>query len=195
MNKLIDNNHHVNQRSLLPPWPKDSERAVFGLGCFWGAEKIFWNTSGVYVTSVGYAGGHTNNPNYESVCSGNTGHAEVVEVIFIPEKISYVDLVIKFFESHNPTQGMRQGNDIGSQYRSIILCTSEIQKKNAYSIKEKYNSKLISKGFNSITTEIVLLKEYFIAENYHQQYLSKNPTGYCGLGGTGIKYELNDVLT
>tara|TARA_B100000131_G_C18073481_1_gene595455 strand:+ start:139 stop:726 length:588 start_codon:yes stop_codon:yes gene_type:complete len=190
----IDKNHHVNQRSLLPPWPENSDRAVFGLGCFWGAEKVFWETKGVYVTSVGYAGGQTENPNYESVCSGNTGHAEVVEIIFKPEIVSYFDLVIKFFESHNPTQGMRQGNDIGSQYRSIILCENEVQKKTAFFVKEKYNTKLISKGYNSITTEIIILNEYFLAESYHQQYLSKNPNGYCGLGGTGIKYDLTDVL-
>ena len=157
------------------------------MGCFWGAERIFWNLKGVYVTSVGYAGGFTPNPTYEEVCSGKTGHAEVVQVVFDKKNCNYSDLLKLFFESHNPTQGMRQGNDRGTQYRSIILYKNEQQKVEANQIKDNYNQSLTKNGFNCITTEINEYKDYFLAEEYHQQYLAKNPNGYCGLQGTGIE--------
>ena len=157
------------------------------MGCFWGAERIFWNLKGVYVTSVGYAGGFTPNPTYEEVCSGKTGHAEVVQVVFDKKNCNYSDLLKLFFESHNPTQGMRQGNDRGTQYRSIILYQNEQQKVEANQIKDNYNQSLTKNGFNCITTEINECKDYFLAEEYHQQYLAKNPNGYCGLQGTGIE--------
>ena len=183
----IPSAHHVSKNSIKGPWPDSCSRAVFGLGCFWGAERIFWQTDGVYVTSVGYAGGYTPNPTYEEVCEGNTGHAEVVEVIFFNGKISYNSLVKLFFESHNPTQGMKQGNDKGTQYRSMILFCNESQNKIASKIKQSYNKKLINEGYPIITTEIKSIDNYYFAESYHQQYLSKNPNGYCGLDGTGIK--------
>ena len=183
--------HHVNGEKIIPPWPENTQRVLLGLGCFWGAERIFWETEGVFVTSVGYSGGFTTNPSYEEVCSGNTGHAEVVEIIFKQEKISFKEILCIFFESHNPTQGMRQGNDRGSQYRSIIFFDSEIQRKIADSILKYYNEQLTSRGFKDITTELKPTTDYYLAENYHQQYLSKVPNGYCGLKGTGV--ECNNV--
>ena len=165
--------------------------AVFGLGCFWGAERKFWSLDGVWISSVGYCAGLTLNPNYEEVCTGQTGHNEVVQVVFDPRKISYLELLKTFFESHNPTQGMRQGNDVGTQYRSGIYFTSREQKTDADAIKESYNKVLSAEGLSEVTTEILPLEEYYYAEDYHQQYLAKNPNGYCGLGGTGLKCELN----
>ena len=177
----------INGRSLNGPWPSEFKVAIFALGCFWGAERLFWNIDGVYMTSVGYAGGFTPNPTYEEVCSGNTGHAEAVQIVYDSKRCSYSALLKIFFESHNPTQGMRQGNDKGTQYRSMILFLTNEQKNKAIKIKNLYNEKLLKHGFNSITTEIKQLTNYYLAEIYHQQYLSKNPNGYCGLDGTGIK--------
>ena len=178
---------YINNRSLNGPWPSEHDTAIFGMGCFWGAERLFWSINGVYVTSVGYAGGFTPNPTYEEVCSGQTGHAEVVQIVFDKSNCSYEKLLKTFFESHNPTQGMRQGNDRGTQYRSIIIYGNDVQKENAYRIKDIYNTSLLNKGFHCITTEIKSLDRYYLAETYHQQYLSKNPNGYCGIEGTGIK--------
>jgi peptide-methionine (S)-S-oxide reductase len=162
--------------------------ALFGLGCFWGAERKFWQTKGVYVTAVGYAAGYTPNPTYEEVCSGKTGHNEVVRVVFDPAVIAYEKLLALFWEAHNPTQGMRQGNDIGTQYRSGIYVYNEEQKQLAETSKRHYQEKLYAKGLDDITTEILDAPEFYYAEDYHQQYLAKNPSGYCGLGGTGINY-------
>lgn len=179
--------HFVNGHNLKPPYPEGSEQAVFGLGCFWGAERKFWELGdGVHVTAVGYAGGHTPNPTYEEVCSGRTGHTEVVLVVFDPKKISYEKLLKTFWENHNPTQGMRQGNDVGTQYRSAIYTTSEAQRKTAEASKALYQKALAAKGLGSITTEIAPAGPFYFAEDYHQQYLAKNPAGYCGLGGTGV---------
>ena len=178
---------YINNRPLEGPWPSEYDTAIFGMGCFWGAERLFWSINGVYVTSVGYAGGFTPNPTYEEVCSGQTGHAEVVQIVFEKNNCSYEKLLKIFFESHNPTQGMRQGNDRGTQYRSIIIYGNDVQKENAHKIKDNYNTSLLNKGHNCITTEIKSLDRYYLAENYHQQYLSKNPNGYCGIEGTGIK--------
>jgi peptide-methionine (S)-S-oxide reductase len=178
--------HFVNGASLQPPFPAGSEEGVFGLGCFWGAERLFWKMPGVISTSVGYAGGYTPNPTYEEVCSGRTGHAEVVRVIFDPTRIRYVDLLKAFWERHDPTQGMRQGNDIGTQYRSVIFYTSESQRAAAKATRDGYQRSLIKRGLGSITTEILAAPSFFYAEDYHQQYLAKNPDGYCGLGGTGV---------
>jgi peptide-methionine (S)-S-oxide reductase len=161
-------------------------QAVFALGCFWGAERVFWQLDGVVVTSVGYAGGFTPNPTYEEVCSGNTGHTEVVQVVFDPARLSYAELLKKFWESHNPTQGMRQGNDIGTQYRSAIFTLDDSQQAEARRSLEAYQVELNNAGLGSITTEILRLDTYYFAEDYHQQYLAKNPGGYCGLGGTGV---------
>ena len=178
--------HHVNGARLEPPFPPGLEQAVFGLGCFWGAEKKFWQTPGVYTTAVGYAAGHTPNPTYREVCSGGTGHAEVVLVVFDPRKISYADLVRIFWESHDPTQGMRQGNDVGTQYRSGVYYFNDEQREIAERSREAYQQQLSRAGYGAITTEIVPAPEFYYAEDYHQQYLSKNPGGYCGLGGTGV---------
>ena len=179
--------HFVNGAKLQPPYPAGLEQAVFGLGCFWGAERKFWELGdGVHVTAVGYAGGHTPNPTYEEVCSGRTAHTEVVLVVFDPKKISYQKLLKTFWESHNPTQGMRQGNDIGTQYRSAIYTHSDAQKKAAEESKALYQKALAAKGLGAITTEIAPAGEFYFAEDYHQQYLAKNPAGYCGLGGTGV---------
>ena len=177
----------INGRPLNGPWPSECKVAIFAMGCFWGAERLFWNIDGVYMTSVGYAGGFTPNPTYEEVCSGNTGHAEAVQIVYDSSSCSYSTLLKVFFESHNPTQGMRQGNDKGTQYRSMILFTTNEQKNAAIKIKDLYNKNLLKHGYNSITTEIKPLRNYYLAEMYHQQYLSKNPNGYCGLDGTGIK--------
>jgi peptide-methionine (S)-S-oxide reductase len=179
--------HHVNGERLKPPYPDGLERAVFGLGCFWGAERKFWELGdGISVTAVGYAGGFTPNPTYEEVCSGRTGHAEVVLVVFDSKKISYEKLLKTFWESHNPTQGMRQGNDVGTQYRSAIYTFDEAQRKAAEASKAAYQKALSAKGLGAITTEIAPAGEFYFAEDYHQQYLAKNPSGYCGLGGTGV---------
>jgi peptide-methionine (S)-S-oxide reductase len=178
--------HHVNGAPLQGPFPAGLEQAMFGLGCFWGAEKKFWQLPGVYTTAVGYAAGVTPNPTYREVCSGGTGHAEVVLVVFDPKKVSYAELVKVFWESHDPTQGMRQGNDIGTQYRSGIYYFNDAQREIAERSKEAYQDQLRRAGYGTITTEILPAPEFYYAEDYHQQYLSKNPAGYCGLGGTGV---------
>jgi len=179
--------HAVLGTSLKGPYPEGLEQAVFGLGCFWGAERIFWQLGdGIYTTAVGYAGGPTPNPTYEEVCSGRTGHTEVVLVVYDPKKISYDRLLRAFWESHNPTQGMRQGNDVGTQYRSAIYTFSPAQRKAADASKTAYDKALQAKGFDPISTEIADAGEFYFAEDYHQQYLAKNPGGYCGLGGTGM---------
>ncbi len=178
--------HFITGAPLKSPYPEGSEIAMFGLGCFWGAEKAFWQLPGVLVTAVGYAGGYTPNPTYEEVCSGQTGHNEVVSVVFDPRRISYGTLLKTFWESHNPTQGMRQGNDAGTQYRSGIYTYSDAQAREAEASKDAYQSELTARGFGAITTEIVPAPEFYFAEDYHQQYLAKNPHGYCGLGGTGV---------
>jgi peptide-methionine (S)-S-oxide reductase len=179
--------HFINHHPLKGPYPAGSEKAMFGLGCFWGAERKFWELGdGVYVTAAGYAGGATPNPTYEEVCSGRTGHNEAVLVVFDPKKISYEKLLKTFWENHDPTQGMRQGNDIGTQYRSGIYTFGAEQKKAAEASKKMYEAELKKKGFRPVTTEIVDAPEFYFAEDYHQQYLAKNPFGYCGLGGTGV---------
>lgn len=178
--------HYVNGNPLQGPFPAGLQTAVFGLGCFWGAERRFWQQPGVWSTAVGYAGGHTPNPTYEETCSGLTGHAEVVLVVFDPQLTRYEELLKVFWEVHNPTQGMRQGNDIGSQYRSAIYCTDEQQLEAAQRSQEQFQSELEKSGFGEITTEIAPAPTFYYAEAYHQQYLAKNPEGYCGLGGTGV---------
>lgn len=178
--------HHVNGAALKGPYPEGAEKALFGLGCFWGAEKAFWNLPGVYVTAVGYAGGYTPNATYEEVCTGRTGHNEVVLIVYDPKTISYDALLKVFFESHNPTQGMRQGNDVGTQYRSGIYTFSEDQKRRAEAARAAYEAALKGRGYGAVTTEIIDAPEFYFAEDYHQQYLAKNPHGYCGLGGTGV---------
>ncbi|HRD66889.1 MAG TPA: peptide-methionine (S)-S-oxide reductase MsrA [Candidatus Competibacter sp.] len=178
--------HYVNDHPLQPPFPTGMERAVFGLGCFWGAERKFWTRPGVYTTAVGYAGGLTPNPTYEEVCSGLTGHTEVVLVIFDPAIVVYGQLLKIFWESHDPTQGMRQGNDVGTQYRSAIHVHDDTQRAAALASREAYQGALMVAGRGSITTEIVEAPPFYYAEDYHQQYLAKNPGGYCGLGGTGV---------
>lgn len=178
--------HFVNGNPLKGPFPEGMEQIVLGLGCFWGAERIFWKLDGVYVTAVGYSAGHTPNPNYREVCTGGTGHNEVVLVVFDPAVISREAIISKFFESHDPTQGMRQGNDVGTQYRSGIYYYSAEQKAAAEAILQDYQTRLEKKGFRKITTEIIPAATFYYAEDYHQQYLAKNPGGYCGLGGTGI---------
>jgi peptide-methionine (S)-S-oxide reductase len=179
--------HFVNGRALQPPYPDSLEQAVFGLGCFWGAERKFWELGdGIFTTAVGYAGGYTPNPTYEEVCSGRTGHTEVVLVVFDPKKVPYEKLLKTFWENHNPTQGMRQGNDVGTQYRSAIYTFNDTQKKAADASKAMYQKALSAKGLGTITTEIADAGPFYFAEDYHQQYLAKNPAGYCGLGGTGV---------
>jgi peptide-methionine (S)-S-oxide reductase len=182
----IEKDHFVNGNTIVPPFPDDTNKIIFGLGCFWGAEKRFWQQEGVYSTAVGYAGGITPNPTYEEVCTGRTGHNEVVLIVYYPEKISYQQLLSIFWESHNPTQGMQQGNDVGTQYRSGIYVFSNEEMRVAESSREDYQKRLDEAGFASITTEILLAPEFYYAEMYHQQYLAKNPAGYCGLGGTGV---------
>ena len=182
----VPETHFVNGNRIVPPFPAGLERAVFCLGCFWGAEKLFWNIPGVYSTAVGYAGGETKNPSYEEVCSGFTNHTEAVLVVFDSKKVSYEQLLKAFWEGHDPTQGMRQGNDSGTQYRSAIYTHGEEQMKQALSSRRAFESELKKKGFPSITTEIRAAPEFYYAEDYHQQYLGKNPNGYCGLGGTGV---------
>jgi peptide-methionine (S)-S-oxide reductase len=186
----VPEKHAVLGTPLEPPFPDGLELALFGLGCFWGAERRFWQTPGVWSTSVGYAAGHTPNASYEEVCSGRTGHAEVVRVVFDPAQTSYADLLRVFWESHDPTQGMRQGNDVGTQYRSGIYTYSEEQRRAALASRDAYQERLSQAGRGAITTEIQPAPEFYYAEDYHQQYLAKNPAGYCGLGGTGV--ELGD---
>ena len=178
--------HHVNGARLSPPFPAGLERAIFGMGCFWGAEKKFWQLPGVYSTAVGYAAGLTPNPTYREVCSGMTGHNEVVLVVFDPKRISYDALLKTFWENHDPTQGMRQGNDTGTQYRSGIYVFDDAQRDAALRSRDAFQEQLSKRGFGGITTEILPAPEFYYAEDYHQQYLSKNPDGYCGLGGTGV---------
>jgi len=173
-------------RSMVEPFPANMQRVILGLGCFWGAERKFWDIDGVYTTAVGYAGGHTPNPSYQEVCSGMTGHNEVVLVVYDPEVVSFQNLLKVFWESHNPTQGMRQGNDRGTQYRSGIYYTEETQGEQARLSLQKYQQKLSANGLDRITTEVQPAGEFYYAEGYHQQYLGKNPAGYCGLGGTGV---------
>ena len=178
--------HFVNGASMTPPFPDGTERALFGLGCFWGAERKFWETPGVWTTAVGYAGGYTANPTYEDVCTGRTGHNEVVLVVFDPARVSYDVLLKVFWETHDPTQGMRQGNDIGTQYRSGIYVYSDAQRSAAEASKARFAEALRQAGYGAITTEIVDAPPFYYAEDYHQQYLAKVPYGYCGLGGTGV---------
>jgi peptide-methionine (S)-S-oxide reductase len=178
--------HFVNQHRLTPPFPDGLQRALFGMGCFWGAEKKFWSVPGVYSTAVGYAGGHTPNATYREVCTGMTGHNEVVLVVFDPKVVAYDDLLKVFWENHDPTQGMRQGNDTGTQYRSGIYYFDEAQQRAAERSRDAFQGRLKASGYGAITTEIVPAPDFYYAEDYHQQYLAKNPDGYCGLGGTGV---------
>jgi peptide-methionine (S)-S-oxide reductase len=178
--------HTVLGTPLAPPYPEGSQVADFALGCFWGAEKAFWQTPGVITTAVGYEGGFTPNPTYEEVCSGRTGHSEAVRVVFDPSRVSYEQLLRVFWEDHDPTQGMRQGNDVGTQYRSVIFAGSEEQRRAAVESKDTFQRALGASGYGEITTEIVDAGEFYFAEDYHQQYLDKNPNGYCGVGGTGV---------
>ena len=182
----VPDRHFVNGHPLAPPYPKGLEQAVFGMGCFWGAERKFWEAPGVWTTAVGYAGGSTPNPTYEEVCSGLTGHTEAVLVVYDPERISYDQLLKIFWESHDPTQGMRQGNDVGTQYRSAIYATTPEQKRRAEASRTAFQKALAAAGRGTVTTEIADAPPFYYAEDYHQQYLAKNPGGYCGLGGTGV---------
>jgi peptide-methionine (S)-S-oxide reductase len=183
----VPDRHFVLGTPLEPPFPAGLEQAIFGLGCFWGAERKFWELPGVYTTAAGYAGGYTRHPTYEEVCSGRTGHTEVVLVVFDPAKVSYAQLLRVFWESHDPTQGMRQGNDVGTQYRSAIYTFSDRQHEAAEASKMVYEQSLAKHGYPPITTEIADAPPFYYAEDYHQQYLAKNPGGYCGIGGTGVK--------
>ncbi|MBE0472250.1 MAG: peptide-methionine (S)-S-oxide reductase MsrA [Methyloprofundus sp.] len=180
--------HYVTGRPIAPPFPKTIQTALFALGCFWGAERFFWQQAGVFSTAVGYAGGITPNPTYQELCTGLTGHTEVVKVLFDPEQISYQDLLILFWQAHNPTQGMGQGNDIGTQYRSAIYTTTDAQLEAALSSKQHYQQRLTQGGFGEISTEIFPAPTFYYAENEHQQYLAKHPEGYCGLGGIGVSF-------
>jgi peptide-methionine (S)-S-oxide reductase len=182
----VPERHFVLDAPLAGPWPEGTQTAVFGLGCFWGAERKFWQTPGVFTTAVGYAGGYTPNPTYEETCSGRTGHTEAVLVVFDPAAVSYETLLKVFWENHNPTQGMRQGNDMGSQYRSAIYTTDPSQVASVDDSRAMYQERLRAAGYGDITTEIAPLDHFFYAEPYHQQYLAKNPNGYCGIGGTGV---------
>jgi len=178
--------HYVNGNRIAAPFPEGMETAIVGMGCFWGAERLFWQLDGVYSTSVGYSGGMTKNPTYEETCSGRTGHTEAVMVVFDPAKISYEEILAVFWEEHDPTQGMRQGNDRGSQYRSAIYWNSEAQEKSALATRDAVQAELSAMGYGEITTEIAEAGPYYYAEGYHQQYLAKNPNGYCGISGTGV---------
>ncbi|MDF5754979.1 peptide-methionine (S)-S-oxide reductase MsrA [Spongiactinospora sp. TRM90649] len=182
----VPDRHLVLNTPLAPPYPPGSEIADFGLGCFWGAERVFWQTPGVITTAVGYQGGHTENPTYEEVCSGLTGHTEAVRVVFDPAKVSYEELLRVFWEAHDPTQGMRQGNDVGTQYRSAIYTHGPAQEKSALASRDAYQRTLTAAGYGDITTEIAPAGPFYFAEDYHQQYLKANPNGYCGIGGTGV---------
>jgi peptide-methionine (S)-S-oxide reductase len=183
---IVPDRHFVLDAPIAPPFPEGLEQAVFGMGCFWGAERVFWQAPGVFTTAVGYAGGYTPNPSYEEVCSTRTGHAEVVLVVFDPGVTSYSDMLKLFWENHDPTQGMRQGNDVGTQYRSAILTTSDEQAEQAGRSRLVFGRELSGAGYGDVTTEVAPLTDFFYAESYHQQYLAKNPNGYCGLGGTGV---------
>jgi peptide-methionine (S)-S-oxide reductase len=187
--------HFVNGAPLKGPYPQGAEKALFGLGCFWGAERKFWQIPGVYVTAVGYAGGLTPNPTYEEVCSGLTGHTEAVLVVYDPSLVSYQDLLKMFWEAHDPTQGMRQGNDVGTQYRSGIYYFGDAQRREAEASKAAYAAALKERGLGPITTEILPAPEFYFAEDYHQQYLAKNPSGYCGIGGTGVSCPIGTGVT
>jgi len=180
--------HFVNGNPLQPPFPENMETALFGMGCFWGAERRFWEVAGVYVTAVGYAGGYTPNPTYQEVCTGLTGHNEVVLVVYDPGKVSYEALLQVFWESHDPTQGMRQGNDVGTQYRSGIYIRDAAQRSAALASRDRYQQRLAESGYGAVTTEIAEAPEFYYAEDYHQQYLARNQRGYCGLGGTGVSF-------
>lgn len=191
----ISGTHFVNGNPMKPPFPDGMETAIFALGCFWGAERLFWETDGVFSTAVGYVAGHTLNPTYEEVCSGRTGHTEAVLVVFDPAKVSFETLLRRFWEGHDPTQGMRQGNDIGTQYRSGIYTTSAAQYEAAVASKEAYEAVLTASGYTGITSQIIEAPDFYYAEEYHQQYLAKNPGGYCGLGGTGVACPAGLVAT
>jgi peptide-methionine (S)-S-oxide reductase len=182
----VSDRHAVNGARITPPFPAGLEQVVFGMGCFWGAERKFWQAPGVYSTAVGYAGGYTPNPTYKEVCSGMTGHTEVVLVVFDPSVTSYDAMLKLFWENHDPTQGMRQGNDVGTQYRSTIYASTPEQRKTAEASRASYQDRLTAAGYGRITTEIADAPEFYYAEDYHQQYLHKNPDGYCGIGGTGV---------
>ena len=182
----VPEHHFVNGNPLQPPFPDNLQQVVFGLGCFWGAERRFWETDGAFTTAVGYAGGITPNPSYEEVCTGSTGHTEVVLVVYDPAFVSLEELLKVFWESHDPTQGMRQGNDTGTQYRSAIYTVDDVQQTLARQSLKAYQAELLAAGLGEITTEIAPLDTFYYAEDYHQQYLAKNPTGYCGIGGTGV---------
>ena len=182
----LHTDHFVSHHRIVPPFPDGLQRAMFGMGCFWGAERKFWTLPGVYSTAVGYAAGQTPNPTYREVCTGMTGHTEVVLVVFDPSKITYDDLLRVFWENHDPTQGMRQGNDVGTQYRSGIYAYDAAQQRAAEASRDAFQQRLTAAGYGRITTEILPAPEFFYAEEYHQQYLAKNPDGYCGLGGTGV---------
>ncbi len=182
----VPDRHEVLDTPIAPPFPDGLEIAIVGMGCFWGAERVFWKAPGVYTTAVGYAGGYTPNPTYEEACSGRTGHAEAVLVVFDPARTSYDEILRLFWENHDPTQGARQGNDVGTQYRSLILCTTPAQREAAERSRAAFQQALTASGHGTITTEIADGNEFFYAEPYHQQYLAKNPGGYCGLGGTGV---------
>jgi peptide-methionine (S)-S-oxide reductase len=182
----VPERHEVLGNPLTPPWPEGFQQIVVGMGCFWGAERVFWQADGVWTTAVGYAGGHTKNPTYEEVCSARTGHTEAVLAVFDPSKTSYEEMLKLFWENHDPTQGMRQGNDVGTQYRSVILYGSEAEREAAERSKAMFGERLREAGFGEITTEIAPLGDFYYAEDYHQQYLAKVPHGYCGLGGTGV---------
>ncbi len=183
---VISGTHFVNGNPMKPPFPDGMETAIFALGCFWGAERLFWQADGVFATAVGYIAGHTPNPTYQEVCSGQTGHTEAVLVVFDPARVGFDALLKRFWEGHDPTQGMRQGNDMGTQYRSGIYTTSAAQYEAAVTSKEAYERVLMDRGFTGITSQIIEAPEFYYAEEYHQQYLAKNPGGYCGLGGTGV---------
>ena len=182
----VPETHFVSGARIVPPFPEGMRLAQFGLGCFWGAERKYWQVPGVYATAVGYSGGSTPNPTYEEVCSGRTGHTEAVLVVYDPRTVSYEELLRLFWESHDPTQGMRQGNDVGTQYRSAIYWYDDEQRRAAEASRDRYQQALVARGFEPITTEIAAAPEFYYAEAYHQQYLAKNPGGYCGLGGTGV---------
>ena len=182
----VPKRHFVLDAPIAPPFPEGLEQAVFGMGCFWGAERVFWEAPGVYTTAVGYAGGYSPNPTYEEVCSSRTGHTEAVLVVFDPAQTSYSDMLKLFWENHDPTQGMRQGNDVGTQYRSAVYWTSEAQRDAALASRDMYAEQLDGAGYGAITTEIAEAGPFYYAEGYHQQYLAKNPNGYCGIGGTGV---------
>jgi peptide-methionine (S)-S-oxide reductase len=189
----VPETHFVNGHRIAPPFPAGLREAVFGLGCFWGAEKLFWQLPGVYSTAVGYAGGYTPNPTYQEVCSGDTGHAEVVRVIYDPRITSYQELLKAFWESHDPTQGMRQGNDVGTQYRSAIYTFDKEQRAAAEESRRLYQARLTAAGRGTITTEIRDAEPFYYAEDYHQQYLAKNPDGYCGIGGCGVPFKVAEL--